>query len=135
MHPEAIAASVPSPAVAGSRTLAVALTVALIALGLLWELKLAPVPGGSGSLALKVLPLVLALPGLIRLRMLTYRWLSLCIWLYMMEGLVRGYSDTGLSAWLAWLESALALAVFMACAAHVRARLRARPPESGQGSA
>lgn len=118
----------PSPDVARTRTWALATTVALIVLGLLWELWLAPLPGGSGGkLAVKVLPLVLALPGLARLRMPTYRWLSLCIWLYMAEGLVRAYSDTGLSAYLAALEVVLSLAVFLACAAHVRARLRAAP--------
>ena len=118
----------PSPDVARTRRWALASTGTLIVLGLLWELWLAPLPGGSGGkLAVKVLPLVLALPGLARLRMPTYRWLSLCIWLYMAEGLVRAYSDTGLSATLAGLEVVLSLAVFLACAAHVRARLRAAP--------
>jgi uncharacterized membrane protein len=31
-----------------------------------------------------------ALPGLLRHRLYTYRWLSLLVWLYVTEGLVRG---------------------------------------------
>jgi hypothetical protein len=56
----------------------------LIVLGLAWELWLAPT--GSGTLALKVLPLVAVLAGLLRHRMYTYRWLSLLVWLYFTEG-------------------------------------------------
>ena len=74
----------PTPAVRRTRVLAVASTLALIALGLAWELWLAPT--GRGTLALKVLPLFLPLPGLLRLRLYTYRWLSLAVWLYAAEG-------------------------------------------------
>ena len=42
-----------------TRALAVGATLALIALGLAWELWLAPT--GSGTLAIKVLPLLLPL--------------------------------------------------------------------------
>ena len=49
----------PTAAVAASRWLALGLCLALIALGLLWELLLAPT--GRGTLALKVLPLLPAL--------------------------------------------------------------------------
>ena len=45
------------------RWISFASVVALIILGLLWELKLAPLPGGSGALAIKVLPLSFALTG------------------------------------------------------------------------
>ena len=67
---------------------------ALIALGLAWELWLAPT--GSGWLALKVLPLLLPLAGLLRNRMYTYRWVSLFVWLYFIEGVVRAASDRGI---------------------------------------
>src|ERR671913_601143 len=92
----------PNAVVRRTRTLAVAATVMLIALGLAWELWLAPT--GRGTLALKVLPLLLPLPGLLRLRLYTYRWLSLAIWLYVAEGAVRAGSDRGLSASLALAE-------------------------------
>ena len=103
--------------------LAVASTLALIALGLAWELWLAPT--GRGTLALKVLPLFLPLPGLLRLRLYTYRWLSLAVWLYAAEGAMRAGSEHGMSATLAVIEVVLALVLFTACCLHIRARLRA----------
>src|SRR5436305_1125674 len=81
--------------------------LALIALGLAWELGLAPT--GRGTLAVKVLPLLLPLPGLLRMRLYTYRWLSLAIWIYATEGAVRATSERGVSASLAWVELALSL--------------------------
>jgi uncharacterized membrane protein len=116
-------AAAPTIAVRRTRALAVAATLALIALGLAWELWLAPT--GRGTLALKVLPLLVPLPGLLRLRLYTYRWLSLAIWLYVAEGAMRAGSEHGLSASLAASEVVLALVVFTACCRHIRARLRA----------
>jgi uncharacterized membrane protein len=113
----------PTPAVRRTRVLAVASTLALIALGLAWELWLAPT--GRGTLALKVLPLFLPLPGLLRLRLYTYRWLSLAVWLYAAEGAMRAGSEHGMSATLAVIEVVLALVLFAACCLHIRARLRA----------
>jgi uncharacterized membrane protein len=47
------------------------------------------------------------------------------VWLYFTEGVVRAWSDTvPLSRALAGLEIALCLALFAACAWHVRLRLR-----------
>ena len=112
-----------SPAVAWSQRVAVASLLGLIVLGLLWELRLAPT--GSGMLALKVLPLTFALAGLLKRRMYTYRWVALLVWLYFIEGVVRAAGDTGLSARLALIEIALTLSLFVACAVHVRWRLRA----------
>ena len=117
------AALAPTATVRRTRTLAVAATLALIGLGLAWELWLAPT--GRGTLAVKVLPLFLPLPGLLRLRLYTYRWLSLGVWLYVAEGAVRAGSDLGISATLAVIEVAIALVLFTACCIHVRARLRA----------
>ena len=72
---------------------AVSSLVALIVLCVAWELWLAPVRPGGSLLALKALPLVLPLPGLLKRRMYTYRWLSLMIWLYCTEGLVRAIAE------------------------------------------
>ena len=112
----------PSP-VAWTRALAVGSLLALVALGLAWELWLAPT--GNRTLALKVLPLLLPLAGLLRHRMYTYRWVSLMVWLYFTEGVVRAASDRGPGAALALIEVLLCLLLFAACAAHVRWRLRA----------
>lgn len=95
---------------------------ALIALCLAWELWLART--GSGTWAIKALPLLLPLPGLWRYRLYTYRWLSLMLWLYVCEGLVRATSESGLSSQLAWGEVVLAVGIFTACVMHIRARLR-----------
>jgi uncharacterized membrane protein len=111
------------PAVAWTRAVAVGSLVALIALGLAWELWLAPT--GRGTLALKVVPLLLPLPGLLRNRMYTYRWLSLMVWLYFTEGVVRATSERGAGVLLGTIEVLLCLLLFAACAAHVRWRLRA----------
>jgi uncharacterized membrane protein len=112
-------------AVDATRAVAVGSLVGLIVLGLAWELWLAPT--GSGTLALKVLPLLIPLAGLLRRRLYTYRWVSLFVWLYFTEGVVRAVSDQGLSAWLAFIQVLLCVALFVACAVHVRWRLKHAP--------
>ncbi|MEO8279604.1 MAG: DUF2069 domain-containing protein [Ideonella sp.] len=109
-------------AVRWTRSLAVASLLGLIALGLAWELWLAPT--GNRTLAIKVLPLTLPLAGLLKRRMYTYRWVSLMIWIYFTEGVIRAVGDRGVSARLAMLEIVLCLILFAACAVHVRWRLR-----------
>ena len=111
-----------SNAVAATRWVAVGSTLGLIVLGLAWELWLAPVRHGGSWLAIKVLPLCFPLAGLLRNRMYTYRWVSLVVWIYFTEGVVRAWSDRGLSARLALIEIALCLALFAACVLHVRIR-------------
>jgi uncharacterized membrane protein len=105
-----------------TRAVAVASLVGLIVLGLAWELWLAPT--GGRTLALKVLPLVIPLPGLLKRRMYTYRWVSLMVWLYFIEGTVRATSGSGPSVPLAWIEVLLCVSLFAACAVHVRWRLK-----------
>jgi len=104
-----------------TRLVAVASVLALIALGLAWELWLAPT--GNRSLALKVLPLAVPLVGLLKYRMVTYRWLSLLVWLYFAEGVLRATSERGVVVPLAVAEVLLCVALFAACAAQVRWRL------------
>ena len=119
----ASAATVPTD-VQATRAVAVLALLALVALSLAWELWLAPVRPGGSWLAVKALPLLWALPGLLRYRMVTYRWVALFIWLYFVEGAVRAVGDHGLSARLALAEVLLVLVLFAACAAHVRLRQR-----------
>ena len=120
----------PPPAVLLTQRLAVGSVLGLILLGLAWELVLAPIRPGGSLLALKVLPLCFPLAGLLKNRMYTYRWVSLMVWLYFMEGMVRATSDRGPGVYLAMVEVALCLVLFTACALHVRLRLRAaRAPE------
>lgn len=119
-------AAPPSAQARATRTWVVGAVLALIALGLAWELWLAPT--GSGTLAIKVLPLLPALPGLWRYRLYTYRWLSLLVWIYVCEGLVRAPSERGWSQGLAVLEVVLSLIIFIGCVIHVRGRLRQAQP-------
>ena len=101
----------PPRAVQATRIVAVLSLLALIALGLAWELWL-------------VLPLLLPLPGLLANRMYTYRWASLFVWLYFVEGVVRASGDKPPGDLLALLQIALCLIFFSACALHVRLRQR-----------
>jgi uncharacterized membrane protein len=119
------------------RRIVIACVLALIVLGLAWELWLAPLrpasPLGtaflgfkltwlpaSWSLSLKVIPLLVALPALWAGRVRAFQWWSMAILIYLTEGLVRATSDLGLSRQLAWLEVALAIAAFLAILAYVR---------------
>ena len=104
------------PAVEATHWLAVGALVALIVLGLAWELWLAPVRPGGTWLAVKVLPLCLPLGGLLAGRLYTFRWTSLLVWLYFIEGAVRATSDPGPSVPFAVAEVVLCLLLFAACA-------------------
>jgi len=111
-----------------TRRAAVGSLLGLIVLGLLWELWLAPLRPGGSWLVIKVLPLAWPLSGLLRNRMYTYRAVSLLVWLYFTEGVVRAASDPNrLSAALAGIEVLLCVVLFTACAVHVRWRLKHSP--------
>jgi uncharacterized membrane protein len=114
----------PSVGVASTRVVAVGSLLGLILLGLAWELYLAPLRPGGSWLALKVMPLCIPLAGLLKNRMYTYRWVSLMVWLYFTEGVVRAYSDRSPGNLLALLEVLLCLSLFAACVLHVRLRQR-----------
>jgi uncharacterized membrane protein len=119
----------PTSFVNNTRILAVGSLLGLIILGLMWEIFLAPLRPGGSWLVLKVLPLCVPLVGLLKNRMYTYRWVSLLVWLYFTEGAVRAYSDKAPSNYLAMIELVLCLLLFVACALHVRLRLKnAKPP-------
>ena len=117
--------------VSTTRRLAVGSLLGLIVLSLAWELWLAPLRPGGSWLALKALPLCIPLAGLLKNRMYTYRWVSLMVWLYFTEGVVRAWADAPPGNWLALLQVLLSLMLFTACALHVRLRLRnARNPSA-----
>lgn len=107
---------------------ATAALIALIMLGLAWELWLAPLRPGGSWLVLKVLPLLLPLRGILHGRLYTYRWASLLIWLYVMEGAVRVWSDPPPGTLLAAIELGLALAFFASSAVFIR---QAQKPPRG----
>jgi uncharacterized membrane protein len=103
------------------RRVASAALVALIVLGLAWELWLAPLRPGGSLLALKVLPLVFPLPGIFAGRRYTYQWSTLLILGYFAEGVTRAWSERGAGQALAAAEVVLSLAFFAATVAFARA--------------
>lgn len=94
---------------------------ALLLLCLVWELWLAPLRPGGSWLALKVLPLLWIAPGINHGRIHAYRVSTMLILAYFIEGVVRAWSDTGMSASLAIAEIVLSLVFFSAAIAWVRA--------------
>lgn len=101
--------------------------IALIFLCLAWEGWLAPLRPGGSWLTLKAAFLLLPLFGILRGRRYTYKWLSLFIQFYLLEGLTRATSDSGLSQQLAIGETVLATVIFASCILYVRAT---RPPKA-----
>lgn len=100
--------------------------IALIALCVLWEGWLAPLRPGGSTLVLKVIPLLFPLFGILRGKIYTYQWASMLVLLYFTEGVVRAWSDKGLSANLAVLEIVLSTIFFFSTIFYVRVVARSR---------
>jgi uncharacterized membrane protein len=107
--------------------------VMLITLCVAWEWWLAPLRAGGSLLVLKAVPLLLALPGVWRERLYTLQWASMLSLLYLMEGIVRGMSDRGLSARLGWCEAGLATAFFVCALVYVAPFKRAAKRKARKG--
>ena len=122
--PDLVTPGASSGVAEASRWLAVAALLGLVVLCVAWELWIAPLRPGGSWLAIKALPLCIPLAGLLKRRMYTYRWVSLLVWLYFTEGVVRAWGDAAPSRWCALAEVALCLLLFAACALHVKGRQR-----------
>jgi uncharacterized membrane protein len=94
--------------------------IALIALCVLWESILAPIRPGGSWLMLKALPLLIPLFGILRGNRYTYQWASMFVMFYFTEGVVRAWSDKGLSQTLAFGEVALSVVFFVAAICFAR---------------
>ncbi len=99
-------------------------TLALMLLEALWELVLAPIPGGRW-LAVKALPLALLLPGVAAGRIRARQWLVLLAPWYAAEGIVRALTESGRYAMVAATVAAVAIATFLAAFFWLRADKRA----------
>ena len=110
------------------RALASGLLAALLLLCLAWELWLAPLRPGGSYLALKALPLILALPGILLGRRYTYQWSSMLVLAYFAEGAVRAWSESGTSGRIALGEIALSVLFFAAAVSYARATQTRRHP-------
>lgn len=93
--------------------------IGLILLCLAWEAWLAPLRPGSW-LVLKTVPLLPPLFGILRGKVYTYRWAAMLSLLYFTEGVVRGWSESGLSQTLALLETMLAAVFLLAAIGYAR---------------
>lgn len=90
--------------------------VILIAWLMAWEILVAPLKPGGSWLALKAVPLLIPLGGVVRRDIYTLQWSSMVILLYFTEGVVRAWSDTvPVSQLMAWGEIIL-VCVYFACA-------------------
>jgi len=108
------------------QTIASVSLVMLIFVSLAWELWLAPLRPGGSWLVLKTLPLLLPLMGILKGRRYTYQWAPMLILAYFTEGVVRAWSDSGLSAWLAGVEGVLSGVFFFASIFYARLRAPSR---------
>lgn len=100
-----------------------ATTISLITLAFLclsWELWWAPLRPGGSWLALKALPLLAPLFGVLHGRRYTHQWVPLLALVYFIEGIVRATTDQGLSTWLALAEIVLSTILFGSAVLYVR---------------
>jgi uncharacterized membrane protein len=100
--------------------IAITSLIALILLCLAWEGWLAPLRPGGTLLVIKAVPLLLPLFGILRGKVYTYQWASMLILLYFTEGVVRAWSDHGLSATLGMLEAGLSVSFFLSAIFYAR---------------
>ena len=123
MHPSPVENLPNAPASSSSRVrLLNASVLCLLAVLVLWEMWLAPIRAGGSFLALKALPLAIALPGLLRGSRYTRQWLSLLLPFYAAEGIIRAFSEPGRVRLLASAEIALAAVAFAAIVVMLKKR-------------
>jgi uncharacterized membrane protein len=108
-----------SPRQAAAWRWSIAAWIALIVLGLAWELLLAPLRPGGSWLALKVVPLLLPLPAMLRGSAYAMQLALFVVLLNVLEGAVRVF-DPLPAGGLAALELLLAVAFFVAAIVYLR---------------
>ena len=95
--------------------------VALIGWLVAWEMWVAPLHPGGSILALKALPLLIPLRGVLNRDIYTLQWSSMVILLYFTEGVVRAWSDTlAISRIMAMGETALVCVYFLCALLYLR---------------
>ena len=114
MSDEAQGRTAPARHKAAAARLAIAATLALALLELLWETVLAPLRGHPSWLALKALPLALLLPGTMRGAKRPRQWLSLLLPFYFAEALARASAERGRYAFVAATACVVATIAFLA---------------------
>jgi uncharacterized membrane protein len=113
-----------SVAVERAARITIAGLIALALLEFLWEMVLAPLPGGRW-LAVKALPLLVLLGGVARGDRRPRQWLALLLPWYVAEALVRALTEPGRHGLVAGMAAVLAAVTFGAVLAWFRAERNA----------
>ncbi len=95
---------------------AIASLIWLIGWLVAWEVFVAPLHPGGSLLALKALPLLLPLRGVIKRDLYTLQWSSMVILVYFAEGVVRAWADTTEASRAMALGEIVLVVVYYACA-------------------
>jgi uncharacterized membrane protein len=98
----------------------VSAVVAMIFLVAAWELWLAPLNGSPSWVVLKAFLLMLPLRGLLYGRRYTYQWYTMFVLLFFMEGVMRAWSDKGVSQLLAGVQVALTVISFVSATLYAK---------------
>lgn len=95
---------------------AIASLIWLIGWLVAWEIFVAPLHPGGSLLALKALPLLLPLRGVIKRDLYTLQWSSMVILIYFAEGVVRAWADTSEASRAMAIGEIVLVVVYYACA-------------------
>jgi len=95
---------------------AIASLIWLIGWLVAWEIWVAPLHPGGSLLALKALPLLVPLRGVIKRDLYTLQWSSMVILVYFAEGAVRAWSDELEASRIMAMGEIVLVCVYFACA-------------------
>ncbi|HBZ06538.1 MULTISPECIES: DUF2069 domain-containing protein [Massilia] len=95
---------------------AIASLILLIGWLVAWEIWVAPLHPGGSLLALKALPLLVPLRGVIKRDLYTLQWSSMVILVYFAEGAVRAWSDELEASRIMAIGEIVLVCVYFACA-------------------
>ena len=95
---------------------AIASLMLLIGWLVAWEIWVAPLHPGGSLLALKALPLLVPLRGVIKRDLYTLQWSSMVILVYFAEGAVRAWSDELEASRIMAIGEIVLVCVYFACA-------------------
>jgi len=87
--------------------------IGLIILNLLWEIFYNPLHNQGSLMVIKSVILLIPLSGILKKNRYTYQWSSMFILLFFIEGVVRFYSERGVSQSMALYQIILSCIFFI----------------------
>jgi uncharacterized membrane protein len=87
--------------------------IGLIILNLFWEIFYNPLNSMGSLMVIKSVILLIPLSGILKKNRYTYQWASMFILLFFIEGIVRFYSETGVSQSMALYQIILSSIFFV----------------------